>query len=210
MASEQQRRRQAVLLGMSFEGSFVLLAWLLGWLVGESPIEHWRWSRGDVTLGLAASLPLLVLFLAFFHWPVGPLRRIKDFLEEIFKPLFRPCTTLDLAILSVLAGAGEEMLFRGVLQGAFSRWLGVPGGLILASILFGLAHAITATYAIIAALVGLYFGWLWLVTDNLLTPIVCHAAYDFVALVYILRNPSASDVVPARRPSAKLDDEIQP
>ena len=33
-----------------------------------------------------------------------------------------------------------------------------------------------------------YLGWLWLASDNLLVPIVTHAAYDFAALVYLLRR----------------------
>ena len=40
---------------------------------------------------------------------------------------------------------------------------------------------------IIAALIGAYLGLLWIWTGNLLTPMVTHAVYDFVALVYFLR-----------------------
>jgi membrane protease YdiL (CAAX protease family) len=40
---------------------------------------------------------------------------------------------------------------------------------------------------IIAALIGLYSGLLWIWTGNLITPMITHAAYDFVALVYFLR-----------------------
>jgi len=68
-------------------------------------------------------------------------------------------------------------------------------GLVFASALFGLAHAITSTYAILAGLIGAYLGWLWLATDNLLTPTVAHAAYDLVALWYLLR--AARPIEPA-------------
>ena len=53
--------------------------------------------------------------------------------------------------------------------------------------MFGLLHPITRAYAVIAALLGAYLGGLWLAGGNLLTPIVAHALYDFVALVYLLR-----------------------
>jgi uncharacterized protein len=52
-------------------------------------------------------------------------------------------------------------------------------------------HWITRTYALLAALVGLYLGGLWLWTGNLLVPIVAHALYDFVALIWILRRRAA-------------------
>jgi len=67
----------------------------------------------------------------------------------------------------------------------------VPGW-ILASVLFGVVHSITPTYAVVAALVGAYLGWLWLWRDNLLAPIVTHAVYDFVALAYLTRRRAAA------------------
>jgi len=46
---------------------------------------------------------------------------------------------------------------------------------------------ITWTYALFAAFIGAYLGWLWIWTGNLLTPMITHADYDFVALVYFFR-----------------------
>jgi len=58
---------------------------------------------------------------------------------------------------------------------------------LIASVLFGLFHPITPTYAALAAAIGLYLGWLWLACGNLLTPIVTHALYDFLALAYLVK-----------------------
>ena len=59
--------------------------------------------------------------------------------------------------------------------------------LVMASLLFGAFHLITWTYAIIGAFIGVYLGLLWIWTGNLLTPMITHAVYDFMALVYFLR-----------------------
>ena len=59
--------------------------------------------------------------------------------------------------------------------------------LIIASLLFGIAHAVTYTYALAAAVIGVYLGVLWWLAGNLLAPVACHAVYDFVALWYYLR-----------------------
>jgi membrane protease YdiL (CAAX protease family) len=56
-------------------------------------------------------------------------------------------------------------------------------------------HPITRMYVVLCVLVGLYLGWLWMVTDNLLVPIVAHGAYDFFALVYLVRGGQRCDVV---------------
>jgi membrane protease YdiL (CAAX protease family) len=55
------------------------------------------------------------------------------------------------------------------------------------SVVFGLAHLITPLYGVLAALVSVYLGWLFLEYENLVVPMVTHAMYDFVALVYLAR-----------------------
>jgi hypothetical protein len=123
-------------------------------------------------------------------------------------PLLAGSSLFEIAGLSALAGLGEEMLFRGVVQPAiaglfdppWAPWLGLAG----ASVLFGLAHAVTRAYVILAALVGAYLGGLWLLTENLLVPVVAHALYDFGAILWLLggrpRHPAT--VIPMAEPAA--------
>jgi membrane protease YdiL (CAAX protease family) len=180
-------------IGMAVEGSLVGLAWLGAWLLDEPFWNHFHWSASDAALGLAAGLPMLLVFWGCLHWPIGPLARIKAIAEEFIRSLFAPCNVLELAALSLVAGVGEEFLFRGVLQGALIRewgpWLGVAS----ASLLFGLLHALTATYILLAALLGAYLGGLFLLTDNLLPAVVAHAFYDFLALLFLLRTHPAPE-----------------
>ena len=56
------------------------------------------------------------------------------------------------------------------------------------AILFGLLHAVNVAYAVLATLMGMYLGWLWMTTGNLAVPIVAHAVYDFLRVVYILHG----------------------
>jgi hypothetical protein len=97
------------------------------------------------------------------------------------------CSLLDLALISALAGIGEEALFRGVMQTGLVPVVGLPAAVALTSVAFGLAHYLSLTYAAYAALVSVYLGVLLVYTDNLLVPVIAHAAYDFVALVYLTR-----------------------
>jgi membrane protease YdiL (CAAX protease family) len=64
-------------------------------------------------------------------------------------------------------------------------------------VVFGIAHWVTTAYAVVAGVVGLYLGLLYVITENLLAPAVAHALYDFVALLVLVRlkpAPSASVV----------------
>jgi len=84
------------------------------------------------------------------------------------------------------AGFGEEMLFRGVLQYEIaSRFFGgAVTGVTLSSIVFGALHAVTPLYAGLATIASVYFGSIYLWSDNLAVPIACHTVYDIGALFY--------------------------
>jgi uncharacterized protein len=119
------------------------------------------------------------------------------FVERRVRPLFLECNLAQLALLAALAGVAEEALFRGVVQAGLSRWLAPWVGLIAASVLFGLVHCLTFSYAVVATLVGLYLGTLLILTDDLLVPILVHALYDLVALTVLIRlEPRHSPVSP--------------
>jgi membrane protease YdiL (CAAX protease family) len=187
-----------VLLAAVFEGGLAVVAVGLGWLLGQNPLESFPRTPADAAwgaaCGAAAALPPVALLWLCLKCPVGPLAQLTQVVDELLVPLFRDCRLMDLAVISALAGLGEEMLFRGVIQQAVTDWLGgetATGtwvGLAVAALLFGLVHMITPTYALLAGGIGLYLGWVWIRADrNLLVPIVIHAVYDLLALIYLVR-----------------------
>lgn len=179
------------LFAIVFEGGLGLVAVGLGWLLGDPPAQRIQWTLEGSVYGLLATLPLVAAVWICLRSGWHPLRGIMEVLQEKVIPLFHGCPVWELAGIAAFAGFGEELLFRGLIQ----NWLGglLPGeignyaGLIVTSILFGLLHWLTTTYAVLATSVGLYLGALWLATGNLLVPAVVHTLYDFWALVYLLR-----------------------
>jgi membrane protease YdiL (CAAX protease family) len=185
-------RGRLIVLGVLFEAALAPLAVLLGWLLGQPALAGFAWRAEDVALGALATLPMLALFLIGQTWPVGPFRSIKRFFDEEARPVLAGCSWSDLALVSMAAGVGEEMLFRGVFQAALSHWLGAAPGWAAASILFGLLHPISSSYIALAAVMGAYLGAVWIYSGNLLTVMVAHALYDFVALWLLLRKEPAA------------------
>lgn len=181
-------RSQTLMLVLLIEGGAGVMAIALGWLFGQKPTGHLAWNLKDFAIGVAATGPLLVMFsIVYGLRNYGPFHEVDDIFREYLFPALSPCSTVDLVFISALAGVGEELLFRGTLQSLLIRWTGETTGLGLASALFALAHFVTVWYAIITGLAGLYLGWLYLATDNLLTAIVAHAVYDAVALIFVLK-----------------------
>jgi len=197
MANQWLRPWTPFFLAVVFEGSLGLLAWAIGGAVGQSPWENLSWNAGDFALGVAATVPLLAGFALCMRVPWQPLARIRQSYHEVIRPFFGASTMVELAVIAMVAGIAEEMLFRGVVQAAVGRWFGLWPGIVAASVLFGAVHLITVTYGILAALVGIYLGWSYIASGNLLVVIVAHALYDFLALVYLVRGPELRDTSPS-------------
>jgi membrane protease YdiL (CAAX protease family) len=190
--------RRAVYFGLLFESSLMLLALALGWLFNQPALASLTWVSCDGALGVGIAAPMLFGLVLLTRVRFPPFVRLRRLFDTFARPFFAPYTVLDLALLSATAGIGEEMLFRGVIQAVLHRWWGVWVALFAASVLFGLLHALTPTYAILAILAGVYLGGVWLLTENLLVVIIAHAVYDFLALLYLLRlsppmEPPATD-----------------
>jgi hypothetical protein len=181
-----------------FEGSLAVVAVGLGRWFGQSPLTTFHGNFSGLLLGLVATLPPLGFFWFCLKCPLRPFTEIARILDETLVPLFEHCSLIELAVIAALAGLGEEMLFRGVVQAVVADKIGgaigVYAGLFAAAVLFGLLHPITPSYAVMAGLIGLYLGWIWLVCGNLLAPITTHGVYDFLALAYLVtrrKSPAA-------------------
>ena len=66
--------------------------------------------------GAAATLPPLVAVWLCLKCPWRPFAELVRVVDELLVPLFRNCRVAELAVISLLAGLGEEILFRSVIQ----------------------------------------------------------------------------------------------
>jgi len=166
------------------EGALTLLA--LAWLGFRGlPLQVGPVGVGLVLgVGGAGVLALVNYALLRFAPPLSPVRSIRRVYQELLQPLFATAGPLDIVGISVAAGIGEELLFRGALQAE----IGVVG----ASVLFGVAHVggrDTVVFGAWVAMMGLGLGALERVGNGILAPIVAHAVYDAAAISYIRFGP---------------------
>lgn len=94
-----------------------------------------------------------------------------------------------LVLLSLLAGLGEELLFRGAVQGWLLAHTNATVAVLAASVLFGLVHWVSFTYFLIATGLGLILGVAYQVSESILLVMFWHAVYDMIALFFLLRFP---------------------
>ncbi len=194
MSSSSQK---FVAIAFAVEAGFGFLAVLVGRRLGCDPMLTLGLDKplgqlaGACLWGAAAALPLLIALVILDRQP-SVLVDFKKSLSSTVVPMLEGLSIVEIAAISVAAGLGEELLFRGLVQSALQGWFGEPYGWALAvavaSLAFGICHWLNTTYAVIAAGIGIYLGGLFLLVDNVAAPIVAHGLFDFVAILYLSCN----------------------
>jgi len=171
-----------------FEGSLILVAVILGWFADVNPFAYLVFNEQAVINGILGTLPLCVIFLALNQTNLGALRKIRSILKDTLGPSLVKHHWTDLFVLAMIAGISEELLFRGVIQPWMENSWGILAGLLVSSLIFGLVHAVTLLYFVMATAVSVYLGMYldYDSTRNLLAPIIIHGLYDFFAFMVVL------------------------
>lgn len=199
---ESPQRPQIFWIAVVFEGGLGAVALAVGWLCDFSVLGDTTWSTEALLYGLLVTIPPVIGLLAIDRFPIGPLADLNRVVDKLIVPLFRNLNVLQLLVIAALAGIGEELFFRGLLQGGLEHLISgrmesvtaAICALVVVSALFGVMHAITRMYALLCFLMGIYLGGIWIIDSprNLLAPIIVHGLYDFVALVYLVRVSDTS------------------
>ena len=190
--NSSSERSDGFAMAVAVEGGLALTAVVFAWLFHVSLREQiaplGMPLAAAVARGLLATLPMLLVFwfLVNSKWPL--MRQLTEQVEWMVREMFPGGSVPQFAMVAALAGVGEELLFRGVLQTKLGEWTTPLVGLLLASLIFGLAHALSRMYFAFAVVVGAYLGWMAIHYNDLVAPMVAHGLYDFLALVYLSRN----------------------
>jgi uncharacterized protein len=197
MAASSEGDRQSPFVVAAFaELSFGFLGMILGWFFGPDPKAHvpiWSDAKGlfvGIVLGGCLGAILAAAIFALARLPLRSLRDLQEMMETRLREFLIQLTPVELVVLAMAAGIGEEILFRGWLQQGLFTLLGAEKnalfgvlGLLIASVLFGLAHPISPVYVVLATLMGIALGGIYWSTGNLLCAIVAHAVYDAIILL---------------------------
>ncbi len=210
---DEQSPNDIFFTAVLFESALGALAILLGSLFGPDaramvPEIDFSWpidweSLRPIGLGLGygtiAAVPMLLAIEVLRRLPLEAVRQLERLSDESAIKSLLGLRPGEMIVISLCAGIGEELLFRGWLMPWLSQgWsayqptemaipIGAIVGLVGSSIAFGLVHPLTKLYIVVATVMGFYFGGLLLWSGNLLIPITAHAVYDAVQLLVTAR-----------------------
>jgi membrane protease YdiL (CAAX protease family) len=160
--------------GVTFVDGFYNLGLAEMGLGTVRPVFHLLWG------GLLGVVSVGVIWI--FDALVG---RLFDVQEPEFLRMLLPRTANEkraFFLLSVFAGVGEEIAYRGFLLTAVALWSGSAVlALVVSSVAFALVHAYQATPGMLrTGVLGLLLGGSLLVTRSLIPAIVAHTLIDWV------------------------------
>lgn len=197
----EKRENNIFLSGVLTEGLLILVALGLAWFGlydHRQPLSEIQWAElvSSFWIGLVATIPIGLLMWIVMILPFEWVREFNLLVDRQVAPLFRDITIPEIFALSLMAGLGEEILFRWAIQGGLETLLlGSAGStlaagvaVLIASVLFGLCHALSTTYVVLTIVIGVYFGLLMNYTGSWIVPAVSHFVYDFFAILVISRR----------------------
>jgi membrane protease YdiL (CAAX protease family) len=114
------------------------------------------------------------------------LRIWSDFSEASTRSnqqILGPLSWIDIALVALLTGTSEELLFRSALIPAtFPDWRGA----VLSGIIFGILHnsgGRNFSFALWASGVGIFYGGLFVTTHDVWVPVVVHSSSNLLSAV---------------------------
>lgn len=183
---------QAILV----EGGMAVLAILIAFFSGLDFLSYCQFGTETLYMTSWALFLLMAAYCIFRLLPLAALKRIDRIVRELYWQHMSHLSLAQLALIAALAGIGEELLFRGVIQlGLGELGLGRLSAILISSLLFGGVHAITPTYCLLAFAISFYLGFLFSWSDNIIVPITVHAFYDLFVFLFIRWSPKRAAFV---------------
>jgi membrane protease YdiL (CAAX protease family) len=158
------------------------IAFAIGKVLGYDLLEQLQPSGRGLVLGLLLPVPMILMLMAIMAVPLGFLRRFRDQQIADFVKMGVDFGWVPIILISIGAGFGEELLFRGVLQNWLTEVTGPLVGIGAASLVFGIVHGPRLGYIVVSALIGVYLGTAYVLTGSLLAVALAHFLYDVFAL----------------------------
>ncbi len=184
----QSRNRMSAHTALLFQGGIgvvgLVAVWLFAIPVYTGELSWFQNVAGGVlgAFGTYGVLLLLIRIPGLFPEDIEQqMRGLHKFVSGFGWPV--------LVTLSIFAGVGEELLFRGAVQGWLAGSAGELVAIIVASLLFGLVHYISFTYFLVATSLGLLLGTVYAVSGSIALVMIWHAVYDIIALFFLIRFP---------------------
>ncbi len=195
-------------------GLFIIPSILIAYFLGKNIFSFLKLDIKPLPIILGLSLITLIFAMPIigFLGEINSKMKLPEFLtgleqwmqnmedstaglmENFLKTSKINALIVNVFMVGIIAGIGEELMFRGVIQKIFTDWTkNVHAGTIITAILFSAMHL--QFYGFLPRLfLGLFLGYLLVWSGSLWMPIIVHIIYNSFAVVlyYLFEGGSIS------------------
>lgn len=143
----------------------------------------------DCLLGILGFIPLIfsIIIAKQYDFYPGINQITNKSILFIFGKDFLPFTVGGSAlVIALMAGIGEEMFFRAIVQQELSVLISEPIGIAVSVLLFGAMHAVTPGYAVLTSIAGIYLSGLYIACGrSILVVALSHTLYDWMVFMMV-------------------------
>jgi membrane protease YdiL (CAAX protease family) len=191
-----QTDKKTGFFGIIISQSVILVAGVMLLLWGDINWRYWGFDPlVDLLLALtAAFLTYGIIYIVYLYGGAFSARLLAD--VQKITVYFSDYSWFKISCVALLAGVGEELLFRIALQSWLVNYVPVYLAIFAPALVFGLLHFLSWPYFIAATLMGLVFGVSYHLTQSAMLVIVWHAVYDLIALGVIIKYPHVLGLSP--------------
>lgn len=169
--------------------SVILAVGVMLLLWGDIDWHYWGFDPlVDLLLALtAAFLTYGIIYMVYLYGGAFSASLLAD--VQKITVYFSDYSWFKISCVALLAGVGEELLFRIALQSWLVNHVSIYLAIVVPALVFGLLHFLSWSYFIAATLMGLVFGLVYHLTQSAMLVIVWHAIYDLIALGVMIKYP---------------------
>jgi len=195
-------------------GLFILSSFIFALLISKKPFVFLNMNKGPRFSLIVIALLIGIVSNPFLNWVVEmnsnihlpeALSGIENWMRQLeneavrLTELFLAGTTwstliVNLIMMAILAGLGEELLLRGIVQPLFIRLTKNPHlGIWIAAALFSFMHFQFFGFIprmLLGALFGYYYYW----SRNLWIPIIAHILNNGFIVIYTFYSGSTDTI----------------
>lgn len=189
-------------------GMFVLPPFILAYLWNDKPLHFLHFDKKIRLIDVSYVVIFMIIIIPFINllgdlnhqlilpkafsgietWMKTSEEQATQFTEKLldvhtFQGLF-----FNIFLISIIPAFGEELFFRGALQGSLQNWKGIKTAIWISAFIFSAIHL--QFYGFLPRLLlGAFLGYLLFWSGNMWLPIIAHFTNNVIAIIfYYLKN----------------------
>lgn len=189
-------------------GMFVLPPFVLAYFWSDKPLQILHFDKKINWLDISYVILFMIIIIPFINllgdlnqqlvlpkalagietWMKTSEEQAAQFTEKLLDVHNFQGLLFNLFLISMIPAFGEELFFRGALQGVLQKWKGIKTAIWITAFIFSAIHL--QFYGFLPRmLLGAFFGYLLLWSETMWLPIAAHFTNNAIAIIfYYLKN----------------------